>query len=88
MKTIDGCSSADYLRAIAANGRVLERERLSVLAVADEMEAMDAEIAALKAEVEHLRSVFSEIGRCPECGDEPDGCYCADDAADTAEKED
>ena len=52
------------------------------------------EIAALKTEVEHLRSVLSEIGRCPECGDEPDGCYCADDAepaapaaADTAEKE-
>jgi hypothetical protein len=44
------------------------------------LDAKDAEIAELKEEVSHLRTVFGEIGRCPECGNDQQGCYCAEDA--------
>ena len=59
------------------------------------LDAKDAEIAALKQSLEEAQSELDGFGvdapapaadaggpkwRCPECGDDADGCYCAKDA--------
>jgi hypothetical protein len=51
-----------------------------VYETAERHRAMGAEIAALKVEVERLRGLLTDHGRCTECGDDADGCYCAEDA--------
>ena len=53
-------------------------------------------VASLKARIQQLEQFVDldvleslrRASRCPECGEDPDGCYCAEDAEPTRQGED